>query len=143
MKNSCLVDANVFISASEKENSQRKTAMSLLHKLRSSSKKQFVNSLIAAEVATVILLNSKNVEFTDKIMQDLFLGKGALVEMKSLSIKLWQSTYQIFKNQQSHNLSFADCSLIAQARLEEINTIATLDKDLVKEFGDEFEFITG
>jgi len=136
---SYLIDANVFIAAALKDNSQHLIAKRMFKKIF--HQRLVTNYLIASEVATVVLINSKDLVFTQKIVDDLFFSDQALVPVTPISLDLWQATHDVFVEQKNHKLSWADCSLIAQARLENVQIIATLDRDLSQEFGREFEFI--
>ena len=136
---SCLIDANVFVAGYLVDDTQHPAGAAMLKNLSSKIKK--INYWLVAEVATILLLKSKNLSFTQKIIDDLFFGDQALISVSSISAELWQATHNVFAEQKNHKLSWADCSLIAQARLEDVQTIATLDQDLSKEFGREFKFI--
>ncbi len=139
MTNPCLLDANVLIAAYIKDNNQHFLAKSLLAQCQ--DYKLQTNRLVVEEVATVLLLLTKDLSFATNITDFLFFDEAAKVEVTVLSQKLWQESYGIFSKQWSNNLSLTDCSLIAQARLQEIKTIVTLDKDLKQEFKEEFNFI--
>ena len=136
---SCLIDANVFIAGYLVDDTQHIVGAGLLKSLSSKTKK--INYWLVAEVATVLLLKSKNLSFTQKIIDDLFFSNQALISAIPISPELWQATHNVFVEQKKNKLSWADCSLIDQARLEDVQTIITLDKDLSKEVGREFKFI--
>ena len=135
----CLIDANVFVAAALEDDTQHSVAKRIFKEFF--HQRLITNYLIAGEVATVVLINSRDLAFTQKIIDDLFFSDQALISVSSISAELWQATHDVFVEQKNHKLSWADCSLIAQARLEDVQTIATLDQDLSKEFGREFKFI--
>ena len=136
---SCLIDANVFVAGYLVDDTQHLIGKKIFNGL--SAKNKQTNYWLVAEVATVLLMKSKNLSFTQKIIDDLFFSDQALVPVTPISLELWQATHDVFVEQKNHKLSWADCSLIAQARLEDVQTIATLDQDLIQEFDREFQFI--
>lgn len=136
--NASLIDSNVLIAAYQKSNSQHEKASRLLWSLRELQPK--TNPLVAQEVCTVLLLRTNNLQFVNQVTRDLFFDSQPLVKLSVLSTQLWQSAYQVFSTQPGSELSFADCSLIAQARLEGVIKIATLDGDLKKIYEGEFDF---
>jgi predicted nucleic acid-binding protein len=138
--NRFIVDSSVHISALLDEDSQHKLAIDLLKKCNLGTR--FVNPLIVSEVATVLLIKTKNLSFASQSLEKLFFLKSAPNKVQSLTSSLWQASYEVFINQESNKLSFADCSLIAQTKCDKQKTaVVTLDKSLIKEFSDEVEFV--
>lgn len=134
-----LVDSNILIALYNKADAKHAVAVELVESLQ--SQKKVLNHILLNEVATVLLLRTKNNAHASQITHNLLHKKITDVIVKNVSNKLMIETSKVFQSQNNTKLSFADCSIIAQARLEGIGTIVTFDKDLVKAFGYEFEFI--
>jgi len=127
-----VIDSCVFVAAALKKDSQHQVAVKLLNKFKSENK--WVNPLIVSEVATILLLKTKQTQFVSTMLDDLFFSNSAFIKIEKLTKKLWLDSYDIFCHQNSHKLSFADCSLLAQAKVDQQEVeILTLDEDLLKE----------
>lgn len=134
-----LIDANVLIAANYPLDSLHASSIKLLESIVENI--VIVNYLIISEIATVLLLRSKNISFVSKLIEKILRGKNVSLGITVISSKIFSQILEVFSHQKSHKLSIPDCSIIAQARLEKIDTIATFDKDLRKEFKDEFNFL--
>lgn len=94
-----------------------------------------------SEITTLILLRGKNLPLATKVAQDFIDGTFPKFKLTKTSKKLTQQTLKIFQQQKSGQLSFADASIVAQAQIEQIPTIFTFDKDIHREFENQFEFL--
>ncbi len=102
---------------------------------------KIINSFILAEIASVILQKIKKVKLASKITHRLYANQAADFCFTPLSKMDMDKTIQVFSSQSKPRLSFADCSLIAQARSQKIKTILTFDKALRREFRRGFVFL--
>lgn len=136
-----IVDSSVHVAASLDEDSQHKLAIGLVKKTDLGVK--YANPLIVSEVATVLLIKTKDLRHVRQMIKHLFFSKTAIIKLQPLTDSLWQASYEVFINQRSGKLSLADCSLIAQAKCDKKSAIVTLDRQIIKEFSDEVEFVRG
>lgn len=115
MKKQYLLDANVFISRFLAKSSTHHKSKKLLKAIDQHI--LTTNPLIISEVATVLLLQTGEIEFVSQIIHDLFIGTQPLIQVTSWETDLQQETFDIFNQQTQDKLSFADCSLLAQATI--------------------------
>lgn len=136
-----IIDSNVYIAAFLTNDSRHEHAFSLLKTIK--SYKHVINMFIAAEIYTIVLLKTKDAQYTTQIFRAFNLDSAGLFhrEIFPITKKFFMETMSVFRELKSPNISFQDCSLIALARLKKLKTIASFDKDLRKEFAHEFEFL--
>lgn len=138
-KSNAVIDANVIIAHSFPQDALHQHAIKLMRKV--DGLKKYLNPLLVSEIATVLLQRTKDQVSVNQLTNDLITNQLPQVRFQPLSKKLLAQTMIIFAKQKTGNLSFADASVIAQARLENISQIITFDKDLKKEFASEFKFL--
>lgn len=134
-----LVDSSVVIAAYLRQDAQHQRALGSFK--RCANSQLVMNPLLASEVATVLLLRTKNRSFAAQITNTLFFSTEPLIKLARLNSTLWQQIFQRFNTQSSSRLSLADCSLAAQAKLYGIKKILTFDRNIAREYKNEFEFI--
>ena len=139
MPKTYLIDTNVLMVLHLKNHSLHDLALDVLSGIKLSEIK--TNQLIVQELATVLLIQGNDLEYTKTLIKNYFFGEEPIIAVSQMSQSLWNKSFEVFFDQTRGKLSFADCSLVAQARLEKIKTIITFDKDLKKEFKGEFEFL--
>jgi len=135
-----IVDANVIVAVNNNRDSLNKKASNLLNIVKYNQK--IINYFILSEIATILLQKTKNLAHVTNIIT--YLNSNTKISNFTnhrLTKNLLTETINIFQSQKSLHLSFADCSLIAQARSQKIKHIASFDKDLRKEFKKEFVFL--
>jgi len=126
MENKIIIDANFFISLFSPHDSNHKKAEVIFSDINNKTVSLYTNNYLVAEVYTVLLLRTKHLESVHAAHNEV----------------LGHSTYPltIFSTQNKYKggfLSYADCSLVVQARKQHIKTILTFDTTL-KQYGDEF-----
>ena len=134
-----ILDSNVVIAINYLRDSLHQPAIELLKDFE--SKPKFLNIFLISEISTVLLQKTKKKKEISELTQHLVSGKTNNMQVSRFSNRFFKETIEIFSKQKSHKLSFADCSIIAQARIENIKTILSFDRDLRAEFKKEFEFL--
>ena len=135
----CVVDSNLIIGYFYLSDPLHKRAKTVFESLTNWQKR--LNWLVLSEIGSVMLLRSKNQELTNDVLATITNTKAKDLLLEKLSKELRQETLRIFYNQLSSKLSITDCSLVAQARIAGCGTIVTFDKDLRREFRQEFDFL--
>lgn len=143
MANKILVDATIWVAMISTADPKHKLAENIFEQALLDGSLFFTNNYLLSESITMILLRTKNIRHVQ------FLRNNILEKHKNI-ITVYQATkdfdneiYNLFITQIKYKgdfLSFADCSLIIQARVQEIQTIFTFDKTL-KQFGKEFDIV--
>lgn len=124
----CLVDSNVLIAYLVTIDTLHDQSKTVLNLARNTHK--YFNPFIVAETLTVVLQKSKDIALIRNIAPLLASNQLADLHCSPASLKLVATTLKVFTSQPKTYLSFTDCSLIAQARILNIPTILTFDKDL-------------
>lgn len=86
-----------------------------------------INDYIFNECATVLFARLKNLEKTVIICERI-----KKIRIFRVDEKLFEESWQIFKNQKNTKLSFTDCSILAIMKKEGIKNIVTFDGDFLK-----------
>ncbi|MBU0579243.1 type II toxin-antitoxin system VapC family toxin [Patescibacteria group bacterium] len=134
-----IVDSNVLIGFYIPHDALHQQAKKIIKQTRHLHKT--INEYLLSEITTLILLRGKNLPLATKVAQDFIDGTFPKFKLTKTSKKLTQQTLKIFQQQKSGQLSFADASIVAQAQIEQIPTIFTFDKDIHREFENQFEFL--
>ncbi len=135
----CVVDANIIIAASYPHHTLHNQAKLLFAQIHPT--KKYLNPLIISEIATILLCTTKNTQFTSQIVNNLINNQLSDIQTQPLTSRLIHHTLSLFSKQPTHKLSFADCSLIAQAKILKTDTILTFDQDLHQIFQDQYTFL--
>lgn len=135
----CLVDSNVIIAANFASDSLHEAAVKLLENV--AKNKKVLNVFLISEIATVLLQKTKEKNLVAQLINAIIKSESKEILVAPYSDTFFTITLQLFTNQSSHKLSFADCSIIAQARMQKVKTILSFDRDLRSEFRKEFEFL--
>lgn len=139
MSKTYLIDTNVLMALHLRDHSLHDLSLDTLAGIKVSE--IITNQLIVQELATVLLIQGNDLEYTKMLIKNYFFGEKPIIAVSPMNQTLWNKSFEVFFGQTRGKLSFADCSLVAQARLEKIKTIITFDKDLKKEFKSEFNFL--
>ena len=131
MKSKIIVDSNLFIAAYNTHDSLHLKAVESFQNLR--FKQKLINPFIYSEICTVLLLRTKSLFLVKQFDQDI-RNASSQTRIHHFSPRFLSLTQKIFFSQPHPKLSFADCSLIAQARSMNIDDIATLDQEVAKFF---------
>ncbi len=89
-----------------------------------------ISDYIFDEVVTVALIKLKSLKEATRIGNSLLSAVMVLTIDKSL----FDSTWNRFKTQRSTHLSFTDCSILEMASKNDIDYIATFDKEFKKSY---------
>lgn len=134
-----LVDSNVLIALNSRKDSTYDRAIDIFERIILT--KKVLNDLIVNEIASVLLIRTKDLFLSSEVSSHLLEDKNADFTTRRVTKKLMIRTQEIFADQKGKSLSFTDCSLIAQAEIEGIDTILTFDKNLKKAFHHKFKFL--
>jgi predicted nucleic acid-binding protein len=126
-----LIDTNVIVSLLNKNDATHDLVLEKIQKLEALQTTFLLNSLILSEVCTVVLLRSKSLTLAKQARQ-LLTSSGMNYVVTPCDAVLEKQTYQIFEAQAKPQLSVADCSLIAQAKMLSTTQVFTLDSQLQK-----------
>ncbi|MDO8609945.1 MAG: PIN domain-containing protein [bacterium] len=141
MQDKILVDASIFVAIAFIEDPHHLIAKEIFHNFILKGKTFVTNNYIYAESLTVALIRSKNIKTVIFLKNDVFEAGKREVEIIKLDFSIEKEIVDMMLNQQKYKseyLSFADCSLIVQARKQKIKTIFTFDKTF-KQFEKEFD----
>lgn len=126
-----LVDANVFVALYHPLDPHHLRALKILNEFKDLRIFYITNNYIISEAATVILLRSKNVTLASSFVEESLERKMGWFKIFQVNKTFQIEAYSIFKKQEKHRgefLSFADCTLLAQAKRQKIKSIFTFDK---------------
>ncbi len=87
-----------------------------------------INDCIVNECGTVNLLIMKNISKTKEILASI-IQSSSLVHIDE---QAFQETYELFTSQDTTQLSFTDCSIIATMREKRIIHLVTFDQEFKK-----------
>ncbi|MBU0576460.1 PIN domain-containing protein [Patescibacteria group bacterium] len=134
-----IVDSNVLVGFYIPKDTLHQQAINIIKQTRHLPK--IINDYLLSEITTLILIRGKNLSLATKIGQDFINDTFPKFSLTQINKRLNQQTLKIFRQQTSNKLSFADCSIIAQAKIEKILTIITFDKHIRQEFKGQFDFL--
>ena len=138
-----IVDANIFIALTWPQDSLHARAEHLVRTLISEEVIFHVNNYVVAEALTVTLLRSKDLARVQFLEKYFFHDRNNNLKLTPIDINGEKAIRNIFLSQQKYKgefLSFADCSLIVQARKQNISTIFTFDQTFAQ-FKREFDIV--
>lgn len=138
MDKTFLLDANILVASLNPNDSLHQPVLKFLKSI--DTEKKIVNSFILSEIASILLIRTKNLALAKNFIKKLTSKQINQLQHQLINQKIFEQTIEIFAQQQKNKLSFADCSLIAHAQTKQITNIVTLDKDLRKEFKNQFSF---
>lgn len=139
MANRVLVDANIIVAAVLPSDPHHRTASQIIRDYAQKGAVFITNSYIQSEAFTISLIRSKSVEAIN-ILEKQFFVNGA-INVFNVPASWHNDIVRIFLSQQKYKgefLSYADSSLIVQARKQKISTIFTFDKTF-EQFKHEFD----
>ncbi len=140
---SAIVDANVFIALMLPKDSLYARANTLFTEMVERKVEFVTNNYILAESFTMILKRSKNTGAALFLKNEIFENKSNIIQVNYILDKWEDEIIQCLIEQNKYKsefMSFADCSLIVQARKQKIKTIFTFDQTF-RQFRDEFEIV--
>lgn len=128
MANQILVDANVVVAAVLPHDPHHEKASEVLRSYATKQAEFVTNQFIQSETYTITLMRGKSMEAVNMLNTHFFVPEAITVSPVPAS---WQSDIMhVFLSQRKYKgefLSFADASLIVQARKQRIATILTFD----------------
>lgn len=139
MANLVLVDANVIVAAVLPSDPHHGTSTRVISDYVQKGTEFITNNYIQSEAFTITLLRSKSMQAVE-VLEEQFFTSGAL-KVFPIPAAWQQEITTLFRAQQKYRgefLSFADASLIVQARKQRISTILTFDTTF-EQFKHEFD----
>ena len=140
MENKIIIDANFFISLFSPHDSNHKKAEVIFSDINNKTVSLYTNNYLVAEVYTVLLLRTKHLESVHAAHNEVLGHSTYPLTIHHIGKEEDKAIYDVFSTQNKYKggfLSYADCSLVVQARKQHIKTILTFDTTL-KQYGDEF-----
>lgn len=131
MEKIALVDANAYIGLNWENDSHHRQSALVFKFLRKQKYLFLTNNYLVSEIATVLLLKLKDISLVTAITK-VFYSPPANLKMIQVDQKMQRQALKIFSEQLKPNLSFPDCTLIAQALAQKIRNIFTFDKNIRK-----------
>lgn len=128
MANRILVDANVMVAALLPGDPQHETAVRVLSDASLLPTQFVTNTYLLSEAFTITILRTKSVQAVS-VLEEQFFASGAIKVFPVPALWL-PDIITLFRTQKKYHsefLSFADASLIIQARKQRIPTILTFD----------------
>jgi len=143
MIDNAIIDANFFIALSFPKDPHHIKAEKMFSEVKKHRPIFYTNNYLLAEVYTILLIRTKSIKAVHFLRQEILEKYKDVLVVFQASKEFDEEVCQVFINQKKYKggfLSFADCSLVVQGRLQNIKTIFTLDKTL-KQFGKEFDIV--
>ena len=118
-------DTNYFVSLLNQEDSLHALARGIAQRLHQENIFLVISNFIFLEVVTVL---------SQRRNRGVAIGGGEhllthpRIRLIQIDEYLQQETWNIFKQTESKNVSFTDCSIIAVMQAEDIPTLLTFDK---------------
>lgn len=143
MQDKILLDANIFVAIAFIEDPHHLIAKEIFHTLLLEGKSFITNNYIYAESLTVVLIRSKNIKTAIFLKNEVFEAGKKDIDVIKLDLSTEEEIAHLLISQQKYKsefLSFADCSLIVQARKQKIKIIFTFDATF-KQFNREFKIM--
>lgn len=137
-----IIDANVFVAISLVKDPHHATAKKHFSLLLAEGKRFITNNYIVQESLTVASLRSKSLKPAQFLNQRIF-DKKTGIEITRIPFVWEVDITNLFLNQKKYRsniLSFVDCSLIVQARKQNISTLFSFDHAF-QQFAREFRLI--
>jgi len=123
-----LIDANVFIALNYLKDSCHQKAKKIFQEVEKKFE-MVTNNYLVSETLTVLLIKTKSVEKTKSLALGFYYHPDPF-KMIQVSRLLQLKSLKIFSQQEKPKLSFADCTLISQAKEQKIKNIFTFDANL-------------
>lgn len=142
MADKVLLDANFFIGWILENDSNHNKALKLTDKLFYKTK-TYTNENIVHESYTVVTVRTKDLKAARLLKSKIFTKNNKNLHIKRIPAVWEEEITDLFLNQKpfkSEFLSYADCSLIVQARRQNIGTICTFDETF-GQFSKEFSIL--
>lgn len=139
MGNQILVDANIIVAAVLPGDPHHKKTTELVKRYAQKSAEFVTNQLIQSEALTVTLMRSKSMTAV-QLLDTRFFAPEAIIVTPIPAVWL-SDIMHVFLSQKKYKgefLSYADSSLIVQARKQRIRTILTFDETF-GQFNNEFD----
>lgn len=140
MANPVLVDANIIVAAVLPGDPHHKKIIELVKRYAQKSAEFVTNHLIQSEALTVTLMRSKSMTAV-QLLDARFFIPGAIIVPPPIPAVWLSDIMHVFLSQKKYKgefLSYADASLIVQARKQRIRTILTFDETF-GQFNNEFD----
>ena len=143
MENKIIIDANFLVAIAYPQDPHNAHAQKIFQEKIVHEPLFFLNNYLVAEAMTITLLRSKNIKQINFLKENVLEKHREILTILQFSKELDEEVYKMFSSQQKYKgefLSYVDCSLIVQARKQNIKTIFTFDTTL-QQFSDEFDII--
>lgn len=143
MENNIILDASFLIALAFSQDAHFQHATMLFNDSLKDRPRFVTNNYLFSEAMTMTLIRSKQMKYCNALKEHTFDRSNKIFKMFYISGQLDKEISGLFLNQQKYKgefLSFADCSVIIQARKQKIKTIFTFDSTF-KQFGKEFKIV--
>lgn len=132
MRDKILLDANIFVAVAHLDDLHRKRALQLLEELKKNKPIFVTNNHIIDEALTVTALRSKSMLHVNTLGESIYTKESPWFRIYRVSLNWEKEAFRIFRKQETYKkdefLSFTDCILLAQARLQNISKIFSFDQ---------------
>lgn len=132
MRDKILLDANVFVAVTHPDDPHRKRALQLLEELKKNKPIFVTNNHVIDEALTVTALRSKSMVHANTLGESIYQQESPWFRIYRVSLSWEQEAFEVFRQQKIYIkdrfLSFTDCILFAQARLQNISKIFSFDQ---------------
>ncbi len=138
-----LLDADFLVALAYPADKHNEKAKNILFSACAEKPLFFTNQYLISETLTVVLIRSKMISLVKEFKNELLEKYQKIIRIKYIGKEWEKDIYDLFINQSIFKgdfLSFSDCSLIVQARKQNIKTIFTFDRAF-KQFAKEFKIV--
>jgi len=143
MENNIILDASYLIALAFSHDPHHKQAEIMLQEIISIKPVFVTNNYLLSEAMTMTLLRSKDCQFVEILKKHTFGTYKNICKVFYINQQFDEHIYNLFIRQEKYRgefLSFADCSIIIQARTQKIKTIFTFDSTF-KQFAEELKIV--
>jgi predicted nucleic acid-binding protein len=131
-------DSNYFVALFNPGDSLHRNALSIAKKLDAEKCSLVISNFVFLEAVTVIA--QKRGRDIAVEMGKYFLNDNGSMEVIHIDEELQEYSWEIFQRENSKNISFVDCSIIAAMKSENISELLTFDLKDFKSFQKRYRF---
>lgn len=138
-----IIDASFFVALGYFNDTHNEIAKKIFKEAIVDKPFITTNQYLVSETLTMILIRSKQLDIVKEAKKNIFEKFKDIIHIEYFNKVGMDDIYSLFLNQQKYKsefLSFADCSLIIQARKQKIKTIFTFDSTF-KQFNRELRIM--
>lgn len=132
MRDKILLDANIFVAVAHPNDPHHKRALQLLEELKENKPTFVTNNHIIDEALTVTALRSKSLVYANTLGESIYTKESPWFRIYRVALNWEKEAFRIFRQQETYKkdefLSFTDCILFSQARLQNISIIFSFDQ---------------